>query len=159
LDSEQRTELSASRPDARDAAERARHRCNPLHSPKSNTASLGRNPVADTTGETVSNADFERGVSGRPADRFTALGPSLLGARSNSAVCGALHTAEFERGLIRARTDEGHARVKARGVHVARPAALTPHQQAEARKRRDNGETLMDIARTNGVSHTTISRL
>jgi DNA invertase Pin-like site-specific DNA recombinase len=67
--------------------------------------------------------------------------------------------AEFERELIRARTGEGRARAKARGVHMGRPAALTPHQQAEARKRRDNGETLMDIARTYGVSHTTISRL
>ena len=67
--------------------------------------------------------------------------------------------AEFERELIRARTGEGRARAKARGVHMGRPAALTPHQQAEARQRRDNGETLMDIARTYGVSHTTISRL
>jgi DNA invertase Pin-like site-specific DNA recombinase len=67
--------------------------------------------------------------------------------------------AEFERELIRARTGEGRARAKARGVHMGRPAALMPHQQAEARKRRDNGETLMDIARTYGVSHTTISRL
>jgi DNA invertase Pin-like site-specific DNA recombinase len=67
--------------------------------------------------------------------------------------------AEFERELIRARTGEGRARAKARGVHMGRPSALTPHQQAEARQRRDNGETLMDIARTYGVSHTTISRL
>jgi DNA invertase Pin-like site-specific DNA recombinase len=67
--------------------------------------------------------------------------------------------AEFERELIRARTGEGRARAKARGVHMGRPSALTPHQQAEARKRRDNGETLVDIARTYGVSHTTISRL
>lgn len=67
--------------------------------------------------------------------------------------------AEFERELIRARTGEGRARAKARGIHMGRPAALTPHQQAEARQRRDNGETLMGIARTYGVSHTTISRL
>jgi DNA invertase Pin-like site-specific DNA recombinase len=67
--------------------------------------------------------------------------------------------AEFERELIRARTGEGRARAKAKGVHMGRPPALTPHQQAEARKRRDNGETLMDIARTYGVSHTTIARL
>ena len=67
--------------------------------------------------------------------------------------------AEFGRELIRARTGEGRARAKARGVHMGRPSSLTPHQQAEARQRRDNGETLTDIARTYGVSHSTISRL
>jgi DNA invertase Pin-like site-specific DNA recombinase len=36
---------------------------------------------------------------------------------------------------------------------------LNPHQQAEAIKRRDKGETLTDIARSYNVSHTTISRL
>jgi hypothetical protein len=92
------------------------------------------------------------------ARRRPARTRSWIMARSNSAVCGALHTAEFQRELIRARTGEGHARAKAHGVHMGRPAALTPHQQAETRKRRDNGETLMDIARTYGVSHTTISR-
>jgi DNA invertase Pin-like site-specific DNA recombinase len=67
--------------------------------------------------------------------------------------------AEFERELIRARTGEGRKRAKARGVHMGRPPALTPHQQREALARREAGETLMDIARTFGVSHTTISRL
>jgi DNA invertase Pin-like site-specific DNA recombinase len=42
---------------------------------------------------------------------------------------------------------------------MGRPPKLTPHQQAEARQRRDNGETLTDIARTYGVGHTTIARL
>jgi hypothetical protein len=37
---------------------------------------------------------------------------------------------------------------------------LTPHQQAEARRRRDSGkETLADIARSYNVNHSTISRL
>ncbi|MDR3484628.1 MAG: helix-turn-helix domain-containing protein [Bradyrhizobium sp.] len=40
-----------------------------------------------------------------------------------------------------------------------RPAKLTPHQRREAIARRDAGETLTDIARTFGVSHTTIGRL
>ncbi|MBV8096437.1 MAG: helix-turn-helix domain-containing protein, partial [Acetobacteraceae bacterium] len=35
----------------------------------------------------------------------------------------------------------------------------TPHQQREAIKRRDAGETLADIARSYNVSHSTISRL
>jgi DNA invertase Pin-like site-specific DNA recombinase len=67
--------------------------------------------------------------------------------------------AEFERELIRARTGEGRARAKARGVHVGRPPKLTPHQRQEALSRREAGETLSDIARTYGVAHTTIARL
>jgi DNA invertase Pin-like site-specific DNA recombinase len=67
--------------------------------------------------------------------------------------------AEFERELIRARTGAGRKRAKAAGVHMGRPAKLTLHQQKEAIARRDRGETLMDIARTYGVSHTTIMRL
>ena len=67
--------------------------------------------------------------------------------------------AEFERELIKARTGEGRARAKARGVHMGRPSALTRDQQREALARRDAGEALTDIARTFGVSHTTIGRL
>jgi DNA invertase Pin-like site-specific DNA recombinase len=67
--------------------------------------------------------------------------------------------AEFERELIRARTTEGRRRAKERGVHMGRPWKLTPHQQQEAVKRRKNGETLVDIARSYNVSHPTISRL
>ena len=67
--------------------------------------------------------------------------------------------AEFERELIRARTSEGRKRAKAAGVHMGRPPKLSRHQQREAIERRDAGETLTDIARTYGVSHTTIMRL
>jgi hypothetical protein len=34
-----------------------------------------------------------------------------------------------------------------------------PHQMREAPEHRDNGEALTEIARSNGVSHSTISRL
>ena len=67
--------------------------------------------------------------------------------------------AEFERELIRARTGEGRARAKARGVHMGRPPKLTPHQRQEAMARREAGESLSDITRTSGVAHTTIGRL
>jgi DNA invertase Pin-like site-specific DNA recombinase len=67
--------------------------------------------------------------------------------------------AEFERELIRSRTAEDRERAKARGVKLGRKPKLTPHQQREALKRRDRGETLTDIARSYNVSHTTISRL
>jgi DNA invertase Pin-like site-specific DNA recombinase len=67
--------------------------------------------------------------------------------------------AEFERELIRARAGDGRARAKARGVHMGRPSSLSPHQQREALARRVAGETLTDIARRFGVSHSTIARL
>ena len=67
--------------------------------------------------------------------------------------------AEFERELIRARTGDGRARAKARGIKFGRPAALTPHQRQEAIQRLANGEVQADLARTYGVSQATISRL
>ena len=67
--------------------------------------------------------------------------------------------AEFERELIRARTGDGRARAKARGVRFGRPTALTPHQRAEALQRLVNGEAQADVARTFDVSQATISRL
>jgi DNA invertase Pin-like site-specific DNA recombinase len=67
--------------------------------------------------------------------------------------------AEFERELIRARTGEGRKRAKERGVRFGRPPKLNAHQRREALARREKGETLMDIARSYGVSHLTIMRL
>ena len=67
--------------------------------------------------------------------------------------------AEFERELIRARTGEGRARAKARGVRLGRKPKLTQHQQREAQARREAGETVRDIARSYNVSHSTISRI
>jgi DNA invertase Pin-like site-specific DNA recombinase len=68
--------------------------------------------------------------------------------------------AEFERELIRARTGEGRARAKARGVKFGRPPSLTPHQRQEALQRLAKGEeSMVEIARSYDVSHPTISRL
>src|SRR5262245_17058279 len=67
--------------------------------------------------------------------------------------------AEFERELILARTSDGRARAKARGVRFGRPAALTAHQRREALQRLGNGEAQADVARTFNVSQATISRL
>lgn len=67
--------------------------------------------------------------------------------------------AEFERELIRARTGEGRARAKAEGRKMGRPYKLTPHQQQEARRRHDEGESLSSIARSFNVHHATIGRL
>ena len=67
--------------------------------------------------------------------------------------------AEFERELIRARTGDGRARAKDRGVKFGRPTALTAHQRQEALQRLANGEAQADVARTFNVSQATISRL
>jgi len=67
--------------------------------------------------------------------------------------------AEFERELIKARTSDGRARAKTRGVKFGRPQKLTAHQRREALARREAGESLVDIARSYNVSHPTISRL
>lgn len=95
-------------------------------------------------------ADF-RSLGDAWADTTTAHGRLML-----TVLAG---LAEFERELIRARTSEGRCRAKARGVKLGRKFKMTPHQQREARERRDLGETLMDIARSYNVSHSTISRL
>jgi DNA invertase Pin-like site-specific DNA recombinase len=85
------------------------------------------------------------------ADTTTAHGRLML------TVLGGL--AEFERELIRARTDEGRKRAQARGVRFGRKLKLTAHQRQEAMARREAGEALVDIARSYNVSHSTISRL
>jgi DNA invertase Pin-like site-specific DNA recombinase len=85
------------------------------------------------------------------ADTTTAHGRLML------TVLGGL--AEFERELILARTGDGRARAKARGVQFGRPPALTAHQRQEAIQRLAEGATQADLARTYGVSQATISRL
>src|SRR6266480_207427 len=58
------------------------------------------------------------------ADTTTAHGRLML------TVLGGL--AEFERELIMARTSDGRARAKAKGVKFGRPPSLTAHQRQEA---------------------------
>jgi helix-turn-helix protein len=47
----------------------------------------------------------------------------------------------------------------AKGIKFGIKPKLTPHQIAEAMRRRDAGEALADIGRSYNVSHSTISRL
>jgi DNA invertase Pin-like site-specific DNA recombinase len=105
------------------------------------------NTLAAITGK---EAGF-RSLADAWADTTTAHGRPML------TVLGGL--AEFERELIRARTGEGRARAVARGQRMGRPPKLTPAQQAEARKRRAEGATLAELARSYGVGKSTISRL
>ena len=73
------------------------------------------------------------------------------------AVLAAL--AEFERSMILARTSDGRARAKAKGVRFGRKPSLKSHQREEALARLANGEAQADVARSYDVSQSTISRL
>ena len=85
------------------------------------------------------------------ADTSTSTGRLTL------AVLGGL--ADVERDVIKTRTAEGRDRAKARGQHMGRPPKLTPQQQAEARRRRAEGATLAELAKSYNVGMATISRL
>ena len=65
----------------------------------------------------------------------------------------------LKRHLILTRTTEGRTRAQANGVRFGRKPSLTAYQQAEALRRRAQGETLTEIARSFNVSHMTIARL
>ena len=99
---------------------------------------------------TAKRAGF-RSLGDTWADTTTSHGRLML------TVLGGL--AEFERELIRARTDEGRKRAQARGVRFGRKLKLTAHQRQEAPARREAGEALAEIGRSYNVSHSTISRL
>jgi DNA invertase Pin-like site-specific DNA recombinase len=92
-----------------------------------------------------------RSIADAWADTTTAHGRLML------TVLGGL--AEFERELIKARTDEGRKRAQGRGVKFGRKPKLTAHQIAEALARRQAGKALTEIGRSYNVSHSTISRL
>src|SRR5271157_4868912 len=85
------------------------------------------------------------------ADTATSTGRLMI------AVLGGL--ADVERDLIRTRTAEGRSRAKARGQRMGRPPKLTPEQQREARRRRAEGATLEELAKSYNVARATISRL
>jgi DNA invertase Pin-like site-specific DNA recombinase len=85
------------------------------------------------------------------ADTATSTGRLMI------AVLGGL--ADVERDLIRTRTAEGRSRAQARGQHMGRPPKLTPQQQKEARRRRAEGATLKEPAKSYNVGRATISRL
>jgi DNA invertase Pin-like site-specific DNA recombinase len=77
------------------------------------------------------------------ADTGTSTGRLML------AVLGGL--ADVERDLIRTRTAEGRSRAQAQGKRMGRPPALTPSQQKEAIRRRAQGATLQELAKSYNV--------
>ena len=81
----------------------------------------------------------------------------FLQVRVRWEACGGAF-AEYERALIRSRTREGMAAVRARGARIGRPAVLTVEQAAAARRLHAGGESVSLIARVLGVSRSTIQR-
>ena len=67
--------------------------------------------------------------------------------------------AEDERQRIVKRTHEGRQVARAKGVRMGRKPKLTRHQMEEARARVAKGETTRELAKSYGVSVSTISRL
>ena len=67
--------------------------------------------------------------------------------------------AEFERELIVARTSEGRARAKARGVKLGPRLKLSAEQRAYVARERAKGESVRRLARILGVSKATIGRV
>jgi DNA invertase Pin-like site-specific DNA recombinase len=67
--------------------------------------------------------------------------------------------AEFERSLIKARTDVGIKRAREAGIRFGRPPKLTRHQQQHALKLLGDGEPQSAVARALNVDQSTISRL
>jgi DNA invertase Pin-like site-specific DNA recombinase len=67
--------------------------------------------------------------------------------------------AKLERRRILERTARGLADAREKGIKFGRKPKLTTHQQREARKRIEAGETQRSIARSYNVSQATISRL
>jgi DNA invertase Pin-like site-specific DNA recombinase len=85
------------------------------------------------------------------ADTTTARGKLMIAMLAGIA--------ELERHLILSRTTEGRKRAVASGVKFGPKFKLTKHQPKEALNRGRNGETLVEIAKSDSVSHMTISRL
>jgi DNA invertase Pin-like site-specific DNA recombinase len=100
---------------------------------------------------TTKHARF-RSLADTWADTTTSQGRLLI------TILGGL--AEFERDLIKARTQEGRALARARGKRMGRPFKLTSHQRQEIHEALASGEMRgADLARRYGVSQTMISRM
>src|ERR1700676_2742923 len=77
------------------------------------------------------------------ADTGTSTGRLMI------AVLGGL--ADVERDLIRTSSADGGSCAQKRGQHMVLPSKLTDAQKAEARRRRPQGATLAELARSYGV--------
>ena len=85
-----------------------------------------------------------------------AIDTSTPGGRLVFHVFGAI--AEFERAIIRERSKAGVAAAKARGRHGGRPALLEGERAQHAKMMLDAGTSVSAVARSMGVSRSTVLR-
>ena len=83
-------------------------------------------------------------------DTTTDVGKLLIAVMSG--------VAEFERGLIRKRCEEGIRRAKRKGTKFGRPTALDPSQRRRVAERYTAGETMAELAREYECGEATIWR-
>ena len=86
-------------------------------------------------------------------------GVDLTSAAGKMTMAVIAAVAEFERDLLVERTQAGLSRAKAQGKRLGRPSSLTADQQEVARKRRNEGASLGELAKEFGVSRSAIQRL
>jgi DNA invertase Pin-like site-specific DNA recombinase len=111
----------------------------------------------DTTDLLVIACDIQRAGAGIRSLAEPFLDTTSDFAEIILAILGV--AAKLERRRILERTARGRADAKEKGVKFGRKPILTPHQQKEARKRLEAGETQRSVARSYNVSQSTISRL
>jgi DNA invertase Pin-like site-specific DNA recombinase len=111
----------------------------------------------DTTDLLVIARDMQRAGAGIRSLAEPFLNTTSDFAEIIFAILGV--AAKLERRRILDRMARGRADAKESGVKFGRKPILTPHQQKEARKRLEAGETQRSVARSYNVSQSTISRL
>ncbi len=111
----------------------------------------------DTTDLLIIARDVQRAGAGIRSLAETFLDTTSDFAEIIFAILGI--AAKLERRGILERTARDRADAKEKGVKFGRKPTLTPHQQKEARKRLEAGETQRSVARSYNVSQSTISRL
>jgi DNA invertase Pin-like site-specific DNA recombinase len=103
--------------------------------------------------QTVDNLDSQ-GVGFKSLTE--AIDTTTSGGKLIFSIFGAI--AEFERNLIRERTAVGLAAAKARGRVGGRPRKMTQNRIRQAKRMRDTGTSLSEIAEILGVGRTTLYR-
>jgi DNA invertase Pin-like site-specific DNA recombinase len=111
----------------------------------------------DTADLLVIARDMQRAGAGLRSLAETVVDTTFDFAELVLAMLGV--AAKAERRRIVERTARGRADAKAQGVQFGGKRTLRPHQQKEARKRIEAGETQRSVARNYNVGQATISRL